>query len=78
MQNVDAETERIRKIVKNLLDFSKPKDAHPREADINAVIQKTLTLVQNMVDIQNIETKIMLERTCPPSSSTNTRSSRCW
>ena len=31
MQKVDAETERIRKIVKNLLDFSKPKDANPEE-----------------------------------------------
>ena len=36
MNKVDAETERIRKIVLNLLDFSKPKDAHPKEADINA------------------------------------------
>jgi two-component system, NtrC family, sensor kinase len=60
MRTVDAETERIRKIVKNLLDFSKPKDANPKEADINAVIQKTLTLVQNMIDVQNIDTKVAL------------------
>ena len=66
MQKVDAETERIRKIVKNLLDFSKPKDAQPKEADLNAVIQKTLTLVQNMIDVQNIETIIKLERGLPP------------
>jgi two-component system NtrC family sensor kinase len=65
MQKVDAETERIRKIVKNLLDFSKPKDANPKEADINAVIQKTLTLVQNMIDVQNIETKVALEEGLP-------------
>jgi len=42
MGKVEAETVRIQKIVKNLLDFSKPKDSNPREADINAVIQKTL------------------------------------
>ena len=60
MNKVDAETERIRKIVKNLLDFSKPKDANPKEADINAVIQKTLTLVQNMIDVSNIETSVHL------------------
>ncbi len=65
MLKVDAETERIRKIVKNLLDFSKPKDANPREADINAVIQKTLTLVQNMIDVQNIETTVNLEEGLP-------------
>jgi len=61
MRKVDAETERIRKIVMNLLDFSKPKDANPTEADINTVIQKTLTLVQNMIDVQNIGTVVRLE-----------------
>ncbi len=66
MQTVDAETERIRKIVKNLLDFSRPKDAHPKEADINSIIQKTLTLVQNMIDVQNIETKVLLDASLPP------------
>ncbi len=65
MGEIDAETERIRKIVKNLLDFSKPKDAHPKEADINAVIQKTLTLVQNMIDVSNIETTIKLDKGLP-------------
>jgi len=65
MGKVDAETERIRKIVKNLLDFSKPKDAHPKEADINAVIQKTLTLVQNMIDVSNIETTVKLDKGLP-------------
>lgn len=65
MRKVDAETERIRKIVKNLLDFSKPKDAHPAEADINAVIYKTLPLVQNMIDISNIETSVNLDPGLP-------------
>lgn len=65
MSTVDAETERIRKIVKNLLDFSKPKDAHPREAAINTVLQKTLSLVQNMIDVQNIETKLNFENDLP-------------
>jgi signal transduction histidine kinase len=62
---VDAETERIRKIVKNLLDFSKPKDANPKEADINAVVQRTLTLVQNMIDVQNIELIVRLTEELP-------------
>ena len=65
MSKVDAETERIRKIVKNLLDFSKPKDATPSEGDINTVIQKTLTLVQNMIDVSNIETSIHLAEGLP-------------
>ncbi|HUI67490.1 MAG TPA: ATP-binding protein [Nitrospirota bacterium] len=65
MNKVEEQTERIRKIVKNLLDFSKPKDANPNEADINAVIQKTLTLVQNMIDVSNIETTLHLDRALP-------------
>ncbi len=60
MNKIDAETERIRKIAKNLLDFSKPKDANPNEADINVVVHKTLTLVQNMIDVSNIETSVHL------------------
>lgn len=66
MGKVDAETERIRQIVKNLLDFSKPKDANPREEDINRVIQKTLTLVQNMIDVSNIDTTVKLDNGLPP------------
>jgi signal transduction histidine kinase len=58
MSTVEAETVRIQKIVKNLLDFSKPKDANPREADMNVIVQKTLTLVQNMIDVSNIETTL--------------------
>ena len=65
MSKVDAETERIRKIVKNLLDFSKPKDANPNEADINEVIHRTLMLVQNMIDVSNIETTVKLDTGLP-------------
>jgi signal transduction histidine kinase len=65
IKTVDAETERIRKIVKNLLDFSKPKDANPKDSDINIVVQKTLTLVQNMIDVQNIETIMRLKEGLP-------------
>src|SRR5208282_3991686 len=58
MDKVEKETERIKEIIKNLLDFSKPKEAHLKETDINTVMQKTLKLLQNMLDISNIKTKI--------------------
>src|SRR5208282_3754607 len=58
MDNVEKETERIMAIIKNLIDFSKPKEAHLKETDINAVMQKTLMLMQNMLDISNINTKL--------------------
>lgn len=62
MTKVEDETERIQEIVKNLLDFSKPKEANLMEADINAVIGKTMKLVQNMLDISNITVKLGLGR----------------
>ncbi len=57
MDKVEKETERIREIIINLLDFSKPKEAKLKETDINTVMQKTIKLMQNMLDISNIKTK---------------------
>jgi signal transduction histidine kinase len=65
MNKVEEETERIKEIIKNLLDFSKPKEANLKEADINAVIKRTLGLVQNMLDISNIDTRLNLEEVLP-------------
>lgn len=60
MNKVEGETERIKEIVKNLLDFSKPKEANLKKAEINAVIQKTFRIIKNMLDVSNIETNLSL------------------
>jgi two-component system NtrC family sensor kinase len=60
MQKIEEETERIKDIIKNLLDFSKPKEANLSRADINAVIRKTLSLVQNMLNVSDIDAKLDL------------------
>jgi len=65
MNTVDGETKRIEEIVKNLLDFSKPKEGNFTETDINETIQKALPLVQNMLDISNIDLKLSLELKVP-------------
>jgi signal transduction histidine kinase len=57
---VDEEAKRIEEIVKNLLDFSKPKEGNFTETDINETIRKALPLVQNMLDISNIDLKLSL------------------
>jgi two-component system NtrC family sensor kinase len=66
MNKVEGETERIQEIVKNLLDFSKPKEVNLQEADVNSVITKTMGLVQNMLDVSNIRTKLGLAGNLPP------------
>jgi two-component system NtrC family sensor kinase len=65
MDKVDAEAKRIEEIVKNLLDFSKPKEGNFAETDINETIQKALPLVQNMLDISNVDLKLSLELNIP-------------
>ncbi|MBI5057414.1 MAG: HAMP domain-containing protein [Nitrospirae bacterium] len=65
MTRIDGETDRVKNIVKNLLDFSKPKEAELEETDINTVIHKTLLLMQNTLDVYNIETKLNLKDGLP-------------
>ena len=55
LNKIQGETERIEKIVKNLLDFSKPKEADLIESDINRTVRKALKLMNNTLDISNIE-----------------------
>jgi two-component system NtrC family sensor kinase len=65
MSRIEEQTERLRLIIKNLLDFSRPKEPHLALADPNQVIQKTLELVHNMLDVSNIHTKLELDETLP-------------
>src|SRR5208337_634530 len=65
MGKIENETERIKEIIRNLLDFSKPKEANLKETGIDTVMQKTLKLMQNMLDISNIETKLNFVRNLP-------------
>ncbi|MFA6498696.1 MAG: ATP-binding protein, partial [Desulfurivibrionaceae bacterium] len=65
MERVDGETERLRVIIHNLLDYAKPKEQHLAKADTNQVIQKILSLVQNMLDISNIKIKLTLAEDLP-------------
>jgi two-component system NtrC family sensor kinase len=65
MEKVLQETERIRGIVQDLLDFSKPKKADFREAEVNNVVRKTLKLVHNMLHVSAIETNLELQEGLP-------------
>jgi signal transduction histidine kinase len=65
MKRVDEEADRIKEIVKDLLDFSKPKEVKLKQADINAVVQKSLKLVRNIICICNVEVKTDLQDRLP-------------
>ncbi|MEJ2031455.1 MAG: ATP-binding protein, partial [Deltaproteobacteria bacterium] len=65
MDKVDDETERLRVIIGNLLDYARPKERHRIQTATNDVIQKSLALVQNMLDISNIKTRLELAEALP-------------
>lgn len=65
MTQIDEETERLRVTIRNLLDFSKPKDKEVEPRDLNEVMQKCLGLVQNMLTIGNIRTTLALADDLP-------------
>ena len=65
MRTIEEETERIEKIVQDLLHFSKPKHADFKETDINRVVEKSLKLVRNMLHVSGIEAKLDLREELP-------------
>lgn len=66
MKTVLAESERIKKIVQDLLDFSRSKESDFNAGDINSVIRNSLRLVQNMLDISGIKSRLELAEALPP------------
>ncbi|MDA8240222.1 MAG: ATP-binding protein [Nitrospiraceae bacterium] len=65
MKKIEGEAERIEEIVRNLLDFSKPKEAKLEEKDINETVRKSLELMQNTLDISNVEVSTELGQGLP-------------
>ncbi len=65
MKTIQEESERIRKIVQDLLDFSRPKKANFKVANINSVIKNSLKLVQGTLDISRIKTQLDLKENLP-------------
>jgi signal transduction histidine kinase len=65
VRQIGGEAERIEEIVRNLLDFSKPKEAKLQETDINQTVRKSLELMQNTLDISNVEVSTELGQGLP-------------
>jgi two-component system, NtrC family, sensor kinase len=59
------ETKRMEDVVKNLLDFSKSREARLKKADINEIVRKSVRLMQNTLDISNIESKLIFGQGLP-------------
>lgn len=66
MNRINGEVERMRDIVRNLLDFARPKEPNLRPTDINEVIQKSLRLAGNALSVSNIDVRLELNEKLPP------------
>jgi two-component system NtrC family sensor kinase len=54
LETIGQETERVRKIVKGLLDFSRQTELDRELADVNRLIHSTLSLVENQALIKGV------------------------
>ncbi len=54
LETIGQETERVRKIVKGLLDFSRQTELDREPADVNRLIRSTLSLVENQALIKGV------------------------
>jgi two-component system NtrC family sensor kinase len=55
LQRVSDETERIGRIVGDLLTFSRRSRLHASSADLNAIVTTTITLVQHKVELAGVD-----------------------
>ncbi len=66
LQTIIHEAERCKVIVADLLEFSHQTSYEMSLIDLNEVIRKTLTVVQNQSLFQNIDVNLQLMETLPP------------
>ncbi len=65
MGDVYTQTERIRKIVENLLDFSRQKKQELKEANLKEIVQMSLTLVSNNLKLAKVKQHVDIPEDLP-------------
>jgi two-component system NtrC family sensor kinase len=65
LQRIEKEIQRINRIVRELLDFSRPSRGEIREVEVNKVLENTLSLLSYQKSFRNIETQLTLQPDLP-------------
>ncbi|UCH51866.1 MAG: cache domain-containing protein [Chloroflexota bacterium] len=65
LEKVVSETTRCKDIVKGLLDFARQTAPKVEESDVNEILDRTLSLVENQVLFQNIKINRQLSHSLP-------------
>jgi len=63
---IESESRRCGEIIKNLLTFSRAASMNHEPADLNAVVERCVRLVQHQLDLQNIRLHLDLAGDLPP------------
>lgn len=63
---VAAETSRVGRIVSDLLSFSRRSKPQSTEADLNAIVRTTVSLVSHKLQLSNVTVDLDLAETLPP------------
>jgi len=59
LQTIAKETERVRAIVKGLLDFSRQTKLEPESTDINKLVRSAITLVDNQALVKGVQLEFL-------------------
>ncbi len=65
LRRIEKEIERINRIVRELLDFSRPSKFEIRDLEVNKVVENTLALISYQKNFKNIQTQLNLQPNLP-------------
>jgi len=65
LQRIEKEIQRINRIVRELLDFSRPSRGEIRQVEVNKLLENTLSLLSYQKSFRNIETQLNLHPDLP-------------
>jgi hypothetical protein len=65
LKRIEKEIERINRIVRELLDFSRPSKFEIHDVDLNKAVENTLSLISYQKNFKNVETRLELQPNLP-------------
>lgn len=65
LQLVEQETTRCGDIVRNLLLFSRRREAAKSDEDVNQIVRRSMLLVSHQAELQEVESRLDLDETLP-------------
>lgn len=67
LQVMIAETERVSRLIRQLLEFSRPSPLDLQRVNINEIVTETLSLAKTHLDKSNVQVELKLEPSLPPT-----------